>query len=223
MALKGIGRPSPSDARPREPRHSALVALAVSGPLSLGMIAIGIGMALNPSGATIRPAERPIVNAENEVTSPVPVVTVTATVVISPSATAPVIAPPTTSPTPKRRPQGTVVLDEWHDQSATLTCVNVQTYYDNRSDTAVNTITQSFVTMYTPKHADGQYPSEIDGPVKTLTQTVGIAPYTRKAIFWDVCAPELADKQNPPRADGIDAFESEIGARPDYFTWSWVK
>ena len=43
-----------------------------------------------------------------------------------------------------------------------------------------------------------------------------------KAIYWRVCTPELAAKQNPPAHDGTDPFMSEIGAVPDKFRWTWV-
>jgi hypothetical protein len=55
-----------------------------------------------------------------------------------------------------------------------------------------------------------------------LTQVVGIAAYSQKVITWEVCAPELAAKQNPPRPDGLDSFMSEIGAKPSEFSWRWV-
>ena len=80
------------------------------------------------------------------------------------------------APAPARTPQGSVALTEWHDGDATNKCVNVMTVYENRSDTAVISITQKFQTLYTPKHTDGEYPDEVDGPVKTLSQDAGIAP-----------------------------------------------
>jgi hypothetical protein len=165
--------------------------------------------------------------------TPPTTVTVTQTVTVTPTETAtraptitrtPQVRPSVTAPlkTTEARPQGEVVLDEWHDTAGDLTCAEAQTFYDNRSDTAVTTVTQTFVTTYTPKHQDGQYPDLVDGPSKTLTQTVGIAPYSRKMIMWRVCAPELASKQNPPSPDGTDSFMSEIGAVPKSFRWLWV-
>jgi len=74
----------------------------------------------------------------------------------------------------------------------------------------------------TLKHREGQYPHSVDGPSKTLRQTVGIAPYSRKMIMWRVCAPELASKQDPPSADGTDSFISEIDAVPKALRWRWV-
>ncbi|MFF2505797.1 hypothetical protein ACFVTY_20760 [Streptomyces sp. NPDC058067] len=53
-----------------------------------------------------------------------------------------------------RTPLGSVALTEWHDGDATNKCVNVMTVYENRSDTAVISITQNFQTLHTPKHAD---------------------------------------------------------------------
>lgn len=149
--------------------------------------------------------------------------TVTQTQTVTRTSTLP--SAPASSPdvTSKPRPQGELVLDEWHNVSGTLTCVVVQTYYDNRSDTAVLNISQTFVTSYTPKHPDGEYPEAVDGPSKTLTQTAGLAPYTRKLLTWRVCAPELAARQNPPRADGVDFWMSEIGAVPKQFSWNWVE
>ncbi|MGW5256626.1 hypothetical protein ACWERW_27215 [Streptomyces sp. NPDC004012] len=101
--------------------------------------------------------------------------------------------------------------------------MNVMTVYENRSDTAVIFITQKFQTSYTPKHADGEYPDDVDGPVKTLTQDAGIAPYGTRTLHWQVCAPELASKQNPVPADGTDSFMSEIGAQPRATTWDWAQ
>ena len=96
------------------------------------------------------------------------------------------------------------------------------TVYENRSDTAVISITQKFQTSYTPKHADGEYPDDVDGPVKTLTQDAGIAPYGTRTLYWQVCAPELASKQNPVPLDGTDSFMSEIGAQPRAPSFSWL-
>ncbi|MEV7740055.1 hypothetical protein AB0O75_49975 [Streptomyces sp. NPDC088921] len=127
------------------------------------------------------------------------------------------------APAPARTPQGSVALTEWHDGDATNKCVNVMTVYENRSDTAVISITQKFQTLYTPKHADGEYPDEVDGPVKTLTQDAGIAPYGTRTLYWQVCAPELAPKQNPVPPDGTDSFMSEIGAQPRTTTWDWAQ
>lgn len=91
------------------------------------------------------------------------------------------------------------------------------------SDTAVISITQKFQTLYTPKHADGEYPDEVDGPVETLTQDAGIAPYMTRTLYWQVCAPELASKQNPVPPDGTDSFMSEIGAQPRATAWDWAQ
>ncbi|MFI0962956.1 hypothetical protein ACH4S8_16375 [Streptomyces sp. NPDC021080] len=121
-----------------------------------------------------------------------------------------------------RVPQGSVALTEWHDGDATSTCVNVMTVYENRSDTAVISIRQAFCTSYTPKHADGEYPDDVDGPLKTLSQDAGIAPYGTRTLYWEVCAPELASKQNPLPADGTDSFMSEMGAQPRGTTWDWA-
>ncbi|GAA2816788.1 hypothetical protein GCM10010441_46650 [Kitasatospora paracochleata] len=125
--------------------------------------------------------------------------------------------------TPKAKvPQGSLALTVWHDEGASNTCVSVQTVYENRSDTAINSIKQTFQTLYTPKHRDGEYPDSVNGPIKTLTQVAGIAPYQSRTLYWDVCAPELASKQNPPPADGTDSFMSEIGAQPMTNSWTWV-
>ncbi|MFE7860131.1 hypothetical protein [Streptomyces sp. NPDC057403] len=101
--------------------------------------------------------------------------------------------------------------------------MNVMTVYENRSDTAVISITQKFQTLYTPKHADGEYPDDVDGPVKTLSQDAGIAPYGTRTLYWQVCAPELASKQNPVPPDGTDSFMSEIGAQPRATVWDWER
>ncbi|MGW4888155.1 hypothetical protein [Streptomyces murinus] len=101
--------------------------------------------------------------------------------------------------------------------------MNVMTVFENRSDTAVISITQKFQTSYTPKHDDGEYPDDVDGPVKTLAQDAGIAPYRTRTLYWQVCAPELASKQNPVPADGTDSFMSEIGAQPRATTWDWAQ
>ncbi|WSM52474.1 hypothetical protein OG963_01870 [Streptomyces sp. NBC_01707] len=127
------------------------------------------------------------------------------------------------APAPPRAPLGSVTLTEWHDGDATNKCVNVMTVYENRSDTAVISITQKFQTSYTPKHADGEYPDDVDGPVKTLTQDAGIAPYGTRTLYRQVCAPDLASKQNPVPADGTDSFMSEIGAQPRAISWDWAQ
>src|SRR6185437_15216635 len=92
-----------------------------------------------------------------------------------------------TTPTPAvasvtKAPEGTVVTAVWHDMAATNTCVSVQVVYDNRSDTAVDTIRQDFQTLYTPKHGAAQFPSEVDGPIETVSQQVGIPPFAQKTI-----------------------------------------
>lgn len=176
----------------------------------------GCGLAAPPQSGSSKQQD-PTVTVMNTVTA-TETLTTTVTVTRTPSemeSSAP-------QSTKTARPQGTVALDEWHDLSGDLTCAVVQTYYDNRSDTAILKLQQDFVMSYTPKHAEGEYPDSVDGPRKSLTQTVGIAPYTRKEIRWRVCAPELRDKQNEPRADGIDSFMSEVGARPETFTWTWA-
>ncbi|MGW2426837.1 hypothetical protein ACWC0C_48300 [Streptomyces sp. NPDC001709] len=101
--------------------------------------------------------------------------------------------------------------------------MNVMTVYENRSDTAVISITQKFQTLYTPEHADGEYPDDVDGPVKTLTQDAGIASYGTRTLYWQVCAPELASKQNPVPPDGTDSFRVEIGAQPRATAWDWAQ
>ncbi|WP_128381295.1 hypothetical protein [Streptomyces cavernae] len=167
-------------------------------------------------------------------TAAAPAVTVTQTITLTPTPTstpvasqASAIPTPTVSPAPEvapaRIPQGSVALTEWHNGDATNECVNVMTVYENRSDTAVISITQKFQTMYTPKHADGEYPDDVDGPVKTLTQDAGIAPYGTRTLYWQVCAPELASKQNPVPPDGTDSFMSEIGAQPRAIVWNWAQ
>lgn len=166
------------------------------------------------------PAPQPAVTVTATLT-----VTATVTVTATPTALASEAPAPETTPAPVKAhvPQGALALIEWHDQAATNKCVQVMTVYENRSDTAVNSITQKFQTMYTPKHAEGEYPDSVDGPDKSMTQVAGIAPYKTRTLYWDVCAPELASKQNPPPADGTDSFMSEIGAQPRSFTWKWVE
>jgi len=162
-----------------------------------------------------------------------PMVTVTQTITSTPTSTpTPAASRTSATPTlavsstpaiaPARAPQGSVALTEWHDGDATNKCVNVMTVYENRSDTAVISITQKFQTLYTPKHADGAYPDEVDGPVKMLTQDAGIASYGTRTLYWQVCAPELASKQNPVPPDGTDSFMSEIGAQPRATVWDWA-
>jgi hypothetical protein len=137
------------------------------------------------------------------------------------SAPKPTFSPPPAPPA--REPQGEVVLGEWHNLAGDLTCALVQTFYDNRSDTPVLSVTQTFTMSYTPKHRLGEYPGSVDGPSKTLTQSAGIAPYTVKELQWEVCAPELADLQNPPRPDGTDSWVSEVGALPKALDWKWTQ
>ena len=155
-----------------------------------------------------------------------PTVTATATVTetTSPTAESSSVSTPTPSPSQtKPAPQGSVAVTVWHDLSSDNKCAWVETVYENRSNTAVNTITQTFQTTYTPKHKDGTYPDDKNGPTKTLTQTAGIAPYKSRTLDWHVCAPELAALQNKPPADGIDAFMEEIGAIPTQFRWKWIQ
>lgn len=124
---------------------------------------------------------------------------------------------------PKRRPQGDVELVEWHNEAANNKCVDVDTYIENRSDTAINEITVKFRTTYTPKHGEDEYPESKNGPVKILTQVAGISPYGKRKLIWEVCAPELAKRMNPYRPEMTDAFMSEIGAIPEEFSWTWVE
>ncbi|GAB2816688.1 hypothetical protein GCM10022221_13460 [Actinocorallia aurea] len=147
--------------------------------------------------------------------SPQPTVTVEAPV--------PSKSPRSPKPEPPRvLPQGSVVLVERHTTVAGDECARVVAVYENRSDTAVVSITQSFQTMYTPKHEDGTYPDDKNGPIKTLTQDAGIAPFGTRQLTWDVCAPELTKLMNPYPEDGIDSFLSEVGAVPTKTRWKWL-
>lgn len=61
-------------------------------------------------------------------------------------------------------------------------------------------ITQRFQTSYAPKHADGDYPDDVDGPVRTLARDAGVAPYAIRALYWQVRA--RVDRQAEPSGDG---------------------
>ena len=196
-------------------RESLIWGAAVGAGLLLACALSLVGFYLVQTGQnTVRSASStpsPSVITATVITTRTATVTATQTVTVTPQ-----------KESPSRTPTGDVVLDEWHDQDSSNVCVNVQTFYDNRSDTAVDKVTQYFVADYTPKHKTGQYPALVDGPTVGLTQTVGIPPYPRKEINWQVCAPALAALQNPPPADGTDAYMSQIGARPVEMTWTWV-
>nr|WP_168516630.1 hypothetical protein [Streptomyces sp. S1D4-11]QIZ01262.1 hypothetical protein HEP87_56130 [Streptomyces sp. S1D4-11] len=177
-------------------------------------------------GAGCRHAPQPAAAAPTVTVTQTITTTLTPTSTPAASRTSAIRTPAASSepaPIPARTPLGSVALTEWHDGDATNKCVNVMTVYENRSDTGVISITQKFQTSYTPKHADGKYPDDVDGPVKTLTQDAGIAPYGTRTLYWQVCAPELASKQNPVPADGTDSFMSEIGAQPRATTWDWAQ
>lgn len=179
-------------------------------------------LAVGCSGRAPQPAAAAPTVTVTQTIAPTPTPTPTPTPIAS--RTSATLAPAVSSaptPAPARTPQGSVALTEWHDGDATNKCVNVMTVYENRSDTAVISITQKFQTLYTPKHADGGYPDQVDGPVKMLTQDAGIAPYATRTLYWQVCAPELASKQNPVPPDGTDSFMSEIGAQPRATAWDW--
>ena len=181
-----------------------LVAATVLG-LGLAAIGWGLGSSRSPNSDSATPVAARSTMSSSQATVTV-TETATSTVTTTITRTAPA-GPGNSSPSAPAqiRPQGELVLDEWHDTAGDLTCAEVQTFYDNRSDTAVATVTQTFLTNYTPKHRERQYPDSVDGPSKTLTQTVGIAPYSRKMIMWRLFAPELASKQNPPSSDGTDS------------------
>ncbi|MFG2520193.1 hypothetical protein [Streptomyces sp. NPDC048527] len=191
-----------------------------------------IGLCTAPlAAACTSPGAQPAA-AHHDATRAAPTVTITQTITATPppgprasAAAAATTTPPTkTASSPARpAPQGSVALGEWHDGDATNKCVNVMTHYENRSDTAVISITQTLQTNYTPKHSKDEYPDSVDGPLKTLTQDAGIEPYGERTLYWQVCAPELASKQNPVPADGTDSFMSEIGAQPRTTTWHWAK
>ena len=203
------------------------LALGATLPLGGGLGILGWGLAHStaPEGGSTRSvvavtastpvSPRPTVSTETTTK------TVTVTLTVTKTAAPPKLTTPSPSPTPARLPQGELVVDGWQNGAADLKCVDVQTSYDNRSDTAVDSVTQTFITHYTPKHKGG-YPDLVDGPAKILTQTVGIAPYSKKTITWHVCAPELASKQNPPPPDMPGYFMSEIGATPTLCNWRWV-
>jgi hypothetical protein len=44
-----------------------------------------------------------------------------------------------------------------------------------------------------------------------------------KTLDRQVCAPELASKQNPVPPNGTDSFMSEIGAQPRATAWDWAQ
>ncbi len=200
----------------------------VAAPVGAGLAVLGWGIAHDPEIPADAAAPAVTITATVTAASPVTSTPITN----APTAAVPAVDPPTVTvtesaapvpPPAEKTPQGELALDEWHDTAGSPTCATVQTFYDNRSDTAVDKVTQAFQTTYTPKHADGQYPDAVNGPLKKVTQTVGVAPYTRKQIMWQVCAPELKDKQNPPRPDGLDSFMSEIGAQPTSYEWTWTR
>src|SRR6476646_8632690 len=127
------------------------IALAISLPVGAGLAALGWGIASAnraPQLTTASPA------AHAPTTAPTPTAT-TSTATVTATVTQ-AVAQPAPSPTPAqpapRTPQGTVVLSDAHNLGGDLRCTDVQIIYDNRSDTAVNTITQAFVMTYTPKH-----------------------------------------------------------------------
>ncbi|MEO3788403.1 hypothetical protein ABGB12_34170 [Actinocorallia sp. B10E7] len=150
--------------------------------------------------------------------SPAPQSTVTVTV------EAPVPSRSARPPEPSSRPvpQGSVVLVHRSTTASDDECTRIVTVYENRSNTAVVSITQSFQTSYAPKHEEGEYPEDKDGPVKTLTQDAGIAPYATRQLTWDVCAPELTKLMNPYPEDGTGGFMSEVGAVPTKTRWKWL-
>jgi hypothetical protein len=136
----------------------------------------------------------------------------------------PSVTPTTRRPAPVRThhiPQGSVSLVQHNETAATNKCSRVVAIYENRSDTAVISITQSFQTTYTPKHRDGEYPDDKNGPVKTLTQTAGIPPYGTRQVTWDVCAPELAKLMNPYHQGETDSWMNEMGSVPTKLHWAW--
>ena len=194
----------------------------------LGATAFGLAVGIPVSLAIAsRPAPVPaVIESVSATPSQTPSSSKSATAGSTPAEAAATVHPATTpppAPVAVPQPQGTIALTVWHDHGADNRCVAVETIYENRSDTALNTVTQVFVTMYTPKHANGTYPALKDGPTKSMTQTVGIPPYGTRTIGWNVCAHELVAKQNPPPADGVDGYLEEIGARPTSFTWDWVR
>ena len=189
-------------------KRALLTGLGIGTPIAVAIAVVG-GMAVD------RPPSAPVAARA------APTVTMTATPTpIEPSAP-PTPSSPAPAPSPSKAPQGVVLVTSFHDGDATNTCVSVQTFYENRSDTAVNTVTQSFVTLYTPKHKAGTYPSEVDGPIKTLTTTVGIAPFQSRWVVWQAWRTGTCRLAEPSSSDGTDAFMSEIGAQPTSLTWKW--
>lgn len=158
--------------------------------------------------------------------TPQSLLTVTVTAVSTTTVTATVQAPPAApqpSPVASQRadPVGAVAITKFSGIADTRTCSTVEVTYDNRSDRAVNSITQEFLVYYYPKHDEGTYPDLKEGARKSATQIVGIAAYSVKTVRWQLCAPELSALQNPPGPNPQNYME-KIASRPDKFSWEWV-
>jgi hypothetical protein len=191
-------------------KTAVLVGAGVGAPIAIAIVVAALLLRHNPSPIRATANAAPLAAASVSAAS-------------SPDSDPTSAVPATTpsSPSPSKRPLGSLAITNWSDIWSDNKCVDVRVWYDNRSDTAVDVITQSFLTNYTPKHRPGTYPDLVDGPTKTLSQQVGIQAFTKKIIEWNVCAPELVALQNPPPPDGTDSFQEEIGAKPTYFHWTW--
>lgn len=120
----------------------------------------------------------------------------------------------TTSP-PPRRPQGTVTISDFtNHESERDNCSYTTLLIVNRSDTPVKDMTIRFKTSYTPKGADSTV--EKDGPMETMTEPLGIAPFQSQETVWQVCAPELHGK-----ADTVGGIFEELDAVPVSYSWRW--
>ncbi|MBK3644876.1 hypothetical protein [Streptomyces sp. MBT33] len=56
-----------------------------------------------------------------------------------------------------------------------------------------------------------------------LAEDVGTVPCWTWTLYWQVCPPELATKQNPVPPDGTDLFMSQIDAQPRAVAWDWAQ
>jgi hypothetical protein len=148
--------------------------------------------------------------------------TVTPTQALAPTLTrAPVVSVPAPVATaalavpPAARPVGVLAIASWHDTAFNGTCVTVEVNHQNRSDTAINQMTQVFQTFYTPMHAEGEYPPQVNGPLVTASGSAGVAAFASRQLNWQVCAPELTSLRGP------DANDQDIGAQPQTTSWTW--
>lgn len=193
-----------------------LTGLAAGLPIAFAIVATSTLHHNSPHPVAVTPAPTvTVTETQTETSSPVETPT--------PAETPSSFNTPAAAPTVQ--PEGTLAIADWHDKgnSADGTCVTVQIVYENRSNTAIDAVSQNFQTLYTPQHAPNTYPGEVNGPTKTLTQQVGVAAFQQRTTYWEVCAPELASVKSgmDPNGNGTDTYEGDIGAQPQGATWTW--